>query len=439
MQAISNARIVNEGRIFTGYVIIDDEGFINDVSEGPLPEGFEGETLDAEGHYLLPGVIDMHVHTRDPGMTHKGDLESETHAAVMGGVTSICDMPNTIPPTITFAAWRDKMLNARDKAWCNYAFWMGATSQNLDELCKADYTQIPGVKVFMGSSTGGLLLDEEDALDNLFANLPKDVCIAVHAEDNDLIAEATKEVKVKYPDGLIPVTEHANMRPSVACYWATGRAVGLALKHHRPLHVAHVSTNEELDYLEVGKPLVITEACVGHLWWTDEDYARLGSRIKCNPSIKSRNDRRALREAVEQGLIDIISTDHAPHLLSEKVDGASKAPSGFPSIQFSLPMMLTLWPERPEMVVEKMCHRPAEIFHIERRGFLRRRYWADMVLVEMPCQAPVRDYDAVSRCGWTPLAGETLRARVLRTWVNGKEPRRGGGRPLIFDYLNCPL
>lgn len=433
---IHNAELVNEDRRVRGYVAVGDDGRIAAVAEGPAPDIHAAEIVDARGCWLVPGAIDAHVHCRQPGATHKGDIATETAAAALGGVTSVMDMPNTSPPTTTLEAWEEKMRVGLATASTNYAAWLGATADNLEELLQADYSRVPGVKVYMGSTTGGLLLDDTSALAQIFSRVR--ALVAVHAEDNGIISRTTRRLRAHYGrQQVIPVTAHAAIRPASACSRAVESAVSLAEMHHARLHICHVSSRAELAILASADPSLVTaEACVGHLWWCDDDYRRLGSRIKCNPSIKSADDRRALRQAVWSGRLQTVATDHAPHLLSEKVDGALKAPSGFPTIQYSLPMILTLAMREgidPATVVRRMCHAPADLFGIEERGYLRPGYWADMALVDPSRPCRVTDYGAAGRCGWTPLAGETLDCTVIRTWVNGQRPVPGAGQALTFN------
>ncbi|MDE6489747.1 MAG: dihydroorotase [Muribaculaceae bacterium] len=423
---IHNALIVNEGKPYKGYLIADGD-FIAEVGKGTLPDSAVmagDELMDACGAYLMPGVIDTHVHFRDPGLTHKGDIATESAAAVAGGVTSYIDMPNTVPPTVDMDAWQSKMDRAAAVSAANYAFYLGATNDNVDMLVGADYTRVPGVKLFLGSSTGNMLVDSGDALTRIFSEVP--AVIAVHAEDENRIRANRQSALEVFGNDPVPVDMHPVIRDGMACYQSTKRAVELALRYGTRLHVLHVSTAAELrlfspDVKKTGR--ITAETCIQYLWWSDKDYETSGTRIKCNPAIKADSDRRALCRAVRDGVVDTIGSDHAPHLLSEKNGDAITAPSGCPNMQFALPMMMDLSSGkafRPEVVVERMAHAPARLFGIDRRGFLRPGYYADMTLVSSCEPYMVADTDSVSRCGWLPVAGTMLSHRVEATWVNGR-------------------
>ena len=427
MELIFNAKVVNEGTVFHGYVVID-EGVTVAVGENSPSESLMSRAevvTDVNGDYLLPGVIDEHVHLREPGMTHKGDIASETLAAVAGGVTSVMDMPNVAPPTVTQEALDDKLDRMARTSLVNYSAYAGATATNIDWLRTLDYSQVCGVKVFMGSSTGGMLLDDDQALQRLFATVP--TIIAAHCEDEGIIAhnrEAWREAHGSY----IPAAIHPQVRSREACLRSTRRAVDLARATGARLHVLHITTADELALFHGELPLsdkrITAEACVGHLWFSDEDYPRLGNRIRVNPAVKTTADREALRRAVAEGVVDVVATDHAPHLLSEKYENYLKIPSGMPLAQFSLLMMLELVRQEEfsiQRLVQVMCHAPAELFSIERRGYLRPGYHADMVQVQRVDDGwTVADSDVRSRCGWTPVVGAKLHHRVVRTWVNGQ-------------------
>ena len=418
-----NAIVVNEGREFPGYVITDGDT-IAEVGEGSAPvAGPECEMVDCRGGLLMPGAIDTHVHFREPGLTDKADIASESRAALAGGVTSYIDMPNTKPPTVTVEAWEDKMERAAATSAVNYAFFIGATDSNLDELLRADYTRTAGVKLFLGSSTGGMLVTDEDTLERLFASAP--AIIAVHAEDERIVTAARERLKVEYPDG-IPVSMHPDVRPREACVAATRHAIALAEKTGARVHICHISTADELRIIADAKARgvrVTAETCPQYLLFDRTDLHTLGARVKCNPAIKDASDRIALiRELRPGGVIDTIATDHAPHLPAQKEGDALTAASGMPMVQFSLPAMLDLVTTDPDaegyvtpaQVVELMAHAPARIFGIERRGFIRPGYYADLVLAErLPLPGhKVTDADVVSRCGWTPLAGRVLGWKV---------------------------
>ena len=425
MITIHNARIVNLGREYTGYVAIDGE-FIHAMGDGAAPEALlaaSQEVIDAAGMLLIPGCIDDHVHFREPGLTHKADIASESRAAVAGGVTSYMDMPNTKPLTITAEALEEKFDIAARSSVANYSFFIGATNDNIDTLLSIDNKRVAGVKLFLGSSTGNMLVDESDVLHRLFRECR--TLISVHSEDEAIIRERRAFYTGRFGEDL-SVFYHPLIRSAEACYVCTERAVELARRYGTRLHVAHISTARELE-LFWAEPLldkrITAEACVHHLWFTDNDYASLGTRIKCNPAIKTTADRNALRDAVNNGAIDLIATDHAPHLLSEKQGGALTAASGSPYVQFSLIMMLELVRQgvfSTVTVVEKMCHAPAMLYNIDRRGILRPGYYADIVLIDTNTRHTVTKEDVLSKCGWSPLEGTTFHSRVSKTFVNGK-------------------
>ena len=425
MITIHNARIVNLGREYTGYVAIDGE-FIHAMGDGAAPEALlaaSQEVIDAAGMLLIPGCIDDHVHFREPGLTHKADIASESRAAVAGGVTSYMDMPNTKPLTITAEALEEKFDIAARSSVANYGFFIGATNDNIDTLLSIDNKRVAGVKLFLGSSTGNMLVDESDVLHRLFRECR--TLISVHSEDEAIIRERRAFYTGRFGEDL-SVFYHPLIRSAEACYVCTERAVELARRYGTRLHVAHISTARELE-LFWAEPLldkrITAEACVHHLWFTDNDYASLGTRIKCNPAIKTTADRNALRDAVNNGAIDLIATDHAPHLLSEKQGGALTAASGSPYVQFSLIMMLELVRQgvfSTVTVVEKMCHAPAMLYNIDRRGILRPGYYADIVLIDTNTRHSVTKEDVLSKCGWSPLEGTTFHSRVVKTFVNGK-------------------
>jgi len=430
MQLIKNATIVNERRTFVGSVLIEGE-IIKTVFEA-------GETIninknvteiDATGLLLLPGIIDDQVHFRDPGLTHKGDLYTESKAAVAGGVTSFFDMPNTRPQTTTIELLEEKFALASEKSLANYSFLMGVTNDNLDELKKVDARKVGGVKMFMGSSTGNMLVNNEQTLNRVFAEIP--LLIVTHCEDELTIQQNIKHYKELLGED-IPIQYHPLIRSAEACYKSSAYAVELATKYNSRLHIFHLSTAKEMSLFSSDKSLkekrITAEVCVHHLWFSDADYARFGNRIKWNPAIKTESDRLALIEAVNSNKIDVIATDHAPHLLSEKEGSCLKAASGGPLVQHSLVAMLQMVKQGTftlEKVVEKMCHAPAELFRIERRGFIRMGYFADIVLVDPNRPWTVNTDNILYKCGWSPFEGTKFDASVLQTWVNGK---------LVYDY-----
>ncbi len=417
---LKNATIVNEGRRFVGCLSIDNE-IIADIKEGKdaiLPEGFD-IVIDAEGCFLLPGIIDTHVHFREPGLTQKATFETESKAAAAGGVTTIFDMPNTVPQTTTLEAWQEKCALAKNNCMVNYAIFFGATSDNTDILAALDTGKIPGIKLFMGSSTGNMLVDDQRTLEKIFssAKLP----IVAHCEDTSIINENLKRLQELYGDDP-DVKHHPEVRSEEACWKSTALAVELAKKHNAKLHVAHLTTAKELELFSEDHPNITAEVCAAHLLFSKENYATLGTRIKCNPSIKTSEDRAALRSALNSGCIHSIATDHAPHLMADKVGGCKKAASGMPMIQFSLVSMLELAEEgimSMERLVELMAHNPAKLFQVKERGFLRVGYKADLALVRKQAWQLTPDM-VISKCGWSPLEGRHFRWKVEKTFCNGK-------------------
>ncbi len=420
---IRNAIIVNEGRQFIGSVVIEDE-MIQQVLEGDDSSQHYDIEIDATGLYLFPGVIDDHVHFREPGLTHKADIASESRTAAAGGVTSYMEMPNTNPPTTTFDLLEEKFHLAAAHSRVNYSFYFGATNDNADTLQRLDPHRIPGIKVFMGSSTGNMLVDREEALRRIFATSP--LLLMAHCEDTNIINANIRAFKKRYKgQNDFPVRYHSRIRSVEACYESSAFAVQLAKETGARLHIAHVSTAKELELFEQ-KPIeekkITAEAVIAHLMFTTEDYDTLGTHIKCNPAVKTPEDRAALREALTNGLIDVVATDHAPHLESEKVGGALKAASGMPMIQFSLVSMLEMSDQGIlpiERIPDLMAHNPAKLFHIEKRGFIRPGYYADLTLVDPNGNWQVKEGRYYTKCGWTPMDERTFKWRVRRTIVNG--------------------
>ena len=422
---IHEATIVNENKKQTGSVLIS-EGKIDSIYYKKIPGDIiqSSETINAKGKYLFPGIIDEHVHFREPGLTHKADILSESKAAVAGGVTSYMEMPNTKPQTITTSSLDDKLSIAAGKSLANYAFYIGATNNNLDELLKTDPTKTCGIKVFMGASTGNMLVNNPDTLKHIFSEVK--MLIAVHAEDEEIIQKNLQLYRKRYSDN-IPMHLHPDIRSAEACYKSTVKAIELANQYNTRLHILHLSTARELELLE-GRPysknkLITGEVCVHHLWFDDNDYKSLGTRIKWNPAIKTRKDREALLEAVKSNKIDAIATDHAPHTWNEKNRDYLHSPSGGPMIQHSLPAMLEMHNRNLidlETIVEKMCHAPARIFSIEKRGFIREGYWADLVLVNPDNPWRVSKDNILYKCRWSPLEGTQFRNRIEKTFVNGE-------------------
>ena len=412
---VKGGRIVNEGRIFDGSVVIED-GYIVDINN-QQPESSFDEIIDASGCYVLPGVIDDHVHFREPGLTEKADIDSESKACAAGGVTSYFDMPNCKPQTTSLAALNDKFERAKQSSHVNYSFFYGATNDNIPTFAQLDEHRIPGIKLFMGSSTGNMLVDGQETLEKIFSTVK--LPLMVHCEDTDIINHNMAEAQKAWGEDP-QVSLHTLIRSEEACLASSRKAVELARKYGTRLHIAHLSTAEELEL--VGDNIT-AEACVGHLYFTELDYQRLGSRIKVNPSIKTPVDQFLLRQALTDGRITVIGTDHAPHLLEQKQGGCVRAASGMPMVQFSLVTMLELVDEKVltiERMVELMCHNPARLFGVEQRGFLRKGYRADMVIVHPRSPWKVTKDVILSKCGWSPMEGHEYQWRVERTLCNGK-------------------
>lgn len=429
---IKNASVVNEGKIFKADVLTDG-GFIADVSECGINDAPDAVTIDAAGRYLIPGIIDEHVHFREPGLTQKADILSESRAAVAGGVTSFMDMPNTMPQTVTNALLEEKFALASEKSLANYSFYLGATNGNLQELLKIDTGKVCGIKLFMGSSTGNMLVDKADALETLFREAP--CLIAAHCEDELTIRRNTERYRALVEDGKIApdAALHPLIRSGEACFRSTEFAVGLAEKTGARLHVMHISTARELGLFSNDLPLaqkrITAETCPHYLTLDDSDYSELGFMMKCNPSIKAREDRMALLEALRSGVIDTVGTDHAPHLKEEKMTGdCFTSKSGFPSVQHSFELMYELVKDGklslPELVA-LMCHNPALLYRIDRRGFIRKGYHADLAIVDLDASKTLADECEYSKCAWTPYAGRTVCAGVTHTFVNGN---------LVYDH-----
>lgn len=428
---IKDATLVSEGREYRGSVLLSGER-IERVWEGDVPSDVltgEVETVDAEGLWLLPGVIDDQVHFREPGLTHKADIHSESVAAVAGGVTSYMEMPNTVPQTTTQEALQWKFDRAAETSVANYSFYMGADNSNLEEVKKSDFSRVCGVKVFMGSSTGNMLVDDTRTLEGIFSEIP--AVVAVHCEQEEIVRANRERYTARFGEQL-PVMFHPLIRSAEACYASSAKAVELASKYGTRLHVLHLSTARELTLFE-DRPLeekrITGEVCVHHLFFDDNDYARYGNAIKWNPAVKTTADRLALLSAVNGHRIDVVATDHAPHLWSEKQGSCLKAASGGPLVQHSLLTMLELH-RRGEIalpqIVEKMCHAPARLFGIRQRGYIREGYYADLVLVDPRRKFTVTPENILSRCGWSPFAGHTFPAAIQSVYVNGTEVCRNG-------------
>ncbi len=419
---IRNAQIVNEGQTFKGDVLIEGE-HIRKISKSSIKPEESMEVIDAEGLYLLPGVIDDQVHFRDPGLTYKADLYTESRAAVAGGVTSFMDMPNTIPNTLTQELLEEKYKMAAEKSLANFSFYMGVSNDNLDEVLKTNPRKVCGVKVFMGSSTGNMLVDDDDVLENIFSKAP--LLVAVHCEDETTISKNNTEFFARYGEDAPPEV-HPMIRTAEACFLSSSKAVALAKKNNTRLHILHLSTEVEMSLFDNTIPLekkqITAEVCVHHLWFSDEDYKTKGNFIKWNPAIKSSSDRTTLFESLLNGKIDVVATDHAPHTLEEKAKPYYQAPSGGPMVQHSLIAMLEFYHRKKislEQVVEKMCHNPALLFQVEKRGFIREGYFADLVLVHLQDKWTVEKSGLYYKCGWSPMEGEEFSSRVMTTFVNG--------------------
>lgn len=424
---ISNPTIVNNGEQFQGSIVVNN-GKITEILRGnELPRAECDKIIEATGLYLIPGVIDDHVHFREPGLTQKATIATESRAAAAGGVTSYMEMPNTVPQTTTLKALKEKYAIAAKESLINYSFFFGATNSNVEEFAKLNTKRVCGIKLFMGSSTGNMLVDNREKLENIFKKAKAlELPVAVHCEDGNIITRNAQRVISEA--GENPGVEyHPIIRSAEACYESTRCAVELARRFGTQLHVMHISTARELNLL--GDSNVTAEATPAHLTFCDKDYKRLGTKIKCNPAIKSEEERDALRKAIADGRIDIIGTDHAPHLPEDKIGGALKAASGMPSIQFSLLVMLRLVDEGALTIttlVEKMCHAPARIFNIDKRGYIEKGFHADFVLLNPDAPHTVTADCIISKCGWSPFEGETFNWRVEQTWVNGECAYNGG-------------
>jgi dihydroorotase len=429
---IQNATIINEGQHFLGSVLVRN-GIIEKIETTQGKPLKADKTIDGSGKFLLPGVIDDQVHFREPGLTHKGNIYTESKAAVAGGVTSFMEMPNTNPQTTTNLALDQKHRIANETSLANFSFYLGATNDNIDEIIKLNPKKVCGVKVFMGSSTGNMLVDNPTSLEQIFKASP--VIVATHCEDETTIKQNIKEYTQRYGEA-IPFGAHSDIRSTEACFLSSSLAVKLAKEHNTRLHLLHLSTEKELSLLSSSLPLskkrITGEVCVHHLWFNNKSYDNLGWRIKWNPSIKTEQDQNALIEALRNDLLDVVATDHAPHTLEEKGKPYNSCPSGGPMVQHSLVAMLEMVSKgifTIEMVVNKMCHAPAELFGIEKRGFIREGYFADLVLVDPNTQWKVTPENILYKCGWSPLEGEYFGAKVTHTFVNGRLVYENG----IFD------
>lgn len=420
---IKNAKIVNEGVIFEGDLLIEND-LIVEISESISAKSSAITIIDAEGNYLIPGAIDDQVHFREPGLTHKGNIESESRAAVAGGITSFIEQPNTVPNAVTQEILEEKYKIAAQNSYANYSFMMGATNDNLEEVLKTNPKNVAGIKIFLGSSTGNMLVDNEATLEKIFSSTK--MLIAVHCEDEQTIQENLAKYKEEYGED-VPVTVHHLIRSAEACYLSSSKAIALAQKTGARLHIFHLSTAREMELFTNKIPLeekqITAEVCIHHLWFSNEDYATKGNFIKWNPAVKTPEDRDALWQALLDDRIDVIATDHAPHTKEEKQQKYLQAPSGGPLVQHALIAMFESFHKGKisvEKIVEKMAHNPAKIFKIEKRGFIKEGYYADLVLVNAAMPWSVKPENILAKCGWSPFEGYTFKSRITHTFVNGK-------------------
>ncbi|NJN42214.1 MAG: dihydroorotase [Flammeovirgaceae bacterium] len=439
---ITNAQIVNEGKVVEGDVLIKGN-YIERIG-ADLQAQSADRVIDARGQHLLPGVIDDQVHFREPGLTQKGTIKSESRAAVAGGITSFMEMPNTVPPTFTQELLEEKYQIAKRDSLANYSFYMGSSNDNLEEVMKTDVREVCGLKIFMGSTTGSLLIDDPKILEGFFSRFPS--VITTHCEDESTIRRNSEHYKTQYGENL-PIEFHPKIRSAEGCYLSSSFAVDLAKKHGTYLHILHISTAKETflfsNDLPLEKKKITAEACIHHLWFNDNAYKRLGTKIKWNPAIKTPADQDGILEAVLDNRIDVIATDHAPHTLGEKDATYFKAPSGGPLVQHALPAMIEFYHQKKislERVVEKMCHNPAILFRIEKRGFIREGYFADLVLADLNKPWVVEKSNILAKCGWSPFENESFQSTVTHTfvsgnlcWENGKFHEQSTGMRMRFN------
>ena len=430
---IKNAKIVNENSIFDGDVYIDDQ-IIKEISSSISLKSNSIRVIDAEGKYLLPGLIDDQVHFREPGLTHKETIKTGSISAAAGGITSFIEMPNTNPQSTTLELLEKKFAIAEKDALVNYSFMFGGTNTNLEEIKKINPKTIAGLKLFLGSSTGNMLVDNEKALEEIFKNSP--VIISTHCEDEATIQKNTQLYIEKYGEENIPISAHPEIRSEEACYLSSSKAIKLAKKTGARLHVFHLSTAKELTQFSNKIPLkdkkITAEVCIHHLWFNDKDYDKKGTKIKWNPAVKSEKDQKALLKALNEDYIDVLATDHAPHTLAEKNNNYLNAPSGGPLVQHALVALLEMHHQKKiklTKIVEKACHNPAILFDINRRGYIREGYFADLVLVDLNAPWTVQKDNIYSKCGWSPFEGTTFRSRVTHTFVNGN---------LVYENFKFP-
>ena len=419
---IKNAKIVNKNSIFLGDVLIDGE-FIVEVNSSITLDEKDITVIDANQQYLIPGLIDDQVHFREPGLTHKANIETESRAAIAGGITTFIEMPNTVPQATTQELLEEKFKIAAKTSYANFSFMFGGTNDNLEELLKTDPKKVAAIKLFLGSSTGNMLVDNEQVLEKIFSST--DMLIAVHCEDEATVKKNLEEQKAIYGED-IPIELHPIIRSEEACYLSSSKAIELAKKTGARLHVFHLSTAKETNLFRNDIPLeekkITAEVCIHHLWFDDSDYAEKGTHIKWNPAVKTKSDREGLWKALLDDRIDVIATDHAPHTLEEKNNKYASAPSGGPLVQHALPALLNKCKEGEitiEKIVEKMCHNPAKLFQIEKRGYIKKGYYADLVLVDTNSPWTVTRENVLYKCGWSPFEGTTFQSKISRTFVNG--------------------
>ncbi|AUC74416.1 dihydroorotase [Olleya sp. Bg11-27] len=419
---IKNAKIVNEGTVFNGDILIEGE-FITKIGPSISAKSADVNVFDAEGKYVIPGAIDDQVHFREPGLTHKANIETESRAAIAGGITSFIEMPNTNPQTTTIEKLNNKFEIASKKAWANYSFMFGGTNDNLDEILKVDKRDVAGLKLFLGSSTGNMLVDNPEVLEKIFKST--DLLISVHCEDEATIKKNLDIYKERYGDD-IPVNFHPIIRSEEACYISSSKAIELAKKTGARLHVFHLSTAKEIELFDNKTPLkdkkITAEVCIHHLWFSDKDYDEKGTLIKWNPAVKTENDRKQLLKALLDDKIDVIATDHAPHTFEEKSNVYTAAPSGGPLVQHALPALLEMYHNDDisiEKIVEKFCHNPAILFEVEKRGYIKEGYYADLVVVDVNNPWTVNKDNILYKCGWSPFEGTTFKSRITHTFING--------------------
>lgn len=420
---IKNTRLINEGKILDADILIEGD-YIKEIAPTISAKSTDIQVIDAENSFVMPGAIDDQVHFREPGLTHKANIETESRAAVAGGITSFIEMPNTNPQTTTIEKLEEKFEIAAKSSYANYSFMFGGTNDNLEEIMKLDPTKVAALKLFLGSSTGNMLVDNPKVLEKIFSNT--DLVIAVHCEDEGTIRRNTEKFKEEYGDD-IPIKYHPVIRSEEACYLSSSSAIELAKKTGARLHVFHLSTGKETDLFSNKKPLkdkkITSEVCIHHLWFTDKDYEKKGTLIKWNPAVKTEKDRDKLWKALLNDKIDVIATDHAPHTMEEKSNVYTKAPSGGPLVQHALVAMMEAYHNGKislEKIVEKMCHNPAILFDVEKRGYIREGYFADLVIVNPNHPWTVTKDNILYKCGWSPFEGTTFRSRISHTFVNGK-------------------